>query len=323
MPKPIPIALLAACLAAISIARADSTASALINRELDSQQSLDLHGTLPAAIEQIGNVSGVPVEVDPRVWDLLPWGQQTEVTAKITGHTLRDALTAITQKLGLTWTLTDEVVELRPCAALVRLGRRSTVEELESLDQLRSLPLHETDLNPTVSQLLDAVDAQLQAGKTDIVVENRAPDPADQSRVHLARNATLADALNAVADQTTATWYPWGHSVVVLGGREQIRTQLGKIISTRFDGTDVSQVLQDLFHRAGVSFTVDAGAYQRVPAEARSVRLALEDTSVQQALESIGGSTGLSFEVTDRGVHVSNAFAEPTGASGAASATQP
>ena len=62
---------LLACLFAGARAHADSTASALISRELDTQRSLDLHGTLPQAIETIGNVSGVPIEVDPMAVSLL------------------------------------------------------------------------------------------------------------------------------------------------------------------------------------------------------------------------------------------------------------
>jgi hypothetical protein len=60
-----------------------------------------------------------------------------------------------------------------------------------------------------------------------------------------------------------------------------------------------------LFQRAGVDFTVESGAYQKVPQQFRSIQLMLDNASVQQALESIGGYTGLGFDVTEKGVHVS------------------
>src|SRR5436305_13776241 len=77
-----------------------SVTSALINKALDTQQKLELDTTLPQAMTQIGSMTGVRIEADPAVWDLLPWGEQTNITAKIENHTLRDALAAITQKLG-------------------------------------------------------------------------------------------------------------------------------------------------------------------------------------------------------------------------------
>src|SRR3954471_6816769 len=113
-----------------------SVTSALINKALDTQQKLELDTTLPQAMTQIGSMTGVRIEADPAVWDLLPWGEQTNITAKIENHTLREALSAITLKLGLEYALTDEAVELRPMPALRRLGRRSTVQELAALDLL-------------------------------------------------------------------------------------------------------------------------------------------------------------------------------------------
>src|ERR1700710_2558937 len=88
------------------IAMADSVTSALINKQLDSQQKLSFTDTpLPKAMDQIADQTGVRLEADPAVWDSLPWGQQTSINVKIENRTLREALTGITQKLGLTWQL--------------------------------------------------------------------------------------------------------------------------------------------------------------------------------------------------------------------------
>ena len=61
--------------------------SALINKQLDSLQNLKLDSTLPDAMQQIGNQTGVRLEADPAVWDLLPWGEQTEIKANIQNRT--------------------------------------------------------------------------------------------------------------------------------------------------------------------------------------------------------------------------------------------
>jgi hypothetical protein len=289
-----------------------SVTSALISKALDSQQKLDLNATLPQAMEQIGKITGVRIEADPVVWDLLPWGEQTTIAAKIENQTLRQDLSAITRKLGLEFEVGDETVELRPMPALRRLGRRATVQELQALDQLASTPIHLSGDRATVHEILAAIDAQLQGGPLGMAIENRAWDSLQDVHVGVARNATLSDALEDLSTQTTATWYPWGKRLVIVPKRQQIRDQLAKTLTARYNGVDVSQVVLELLQRAGVDFIVEPGAYQHIPAEHRNVRLMLDNATVQQALETIGGYTGLEFEVTDSGVRVANQSAPAT-----------
>src|SRR5262245_32965311 len=97
--------------------------SALLNEALDKIYPLDLNTTLPVAMNAIGEQTGVRIEAAPNVWDLLPWGDQTTINAKIEGKTLRDALDAIARKLGLVVVLKDEAVELQPMPALARMAR--------------------------------------------------------------------------------------------------------------------------------------------------------------------------------------------------------
>ena len=78
--------------------------SALINEQLDRPVAkLELNGTLPQVMNTIGEQTGVRLEASSAVWDLLPAGQGTIINAKIENHTLRQALEAITRKLGLTF----------------------------------------------------------------------------------------------------------------------------------------------------------------------------------------------------------------------------
>jgi len=277
--------------------------SALINKQLDSLQDLKLDTTLPDAMKQIGNQTGVRLEADPAVWDLLPWGEQTNIKATIQNHTLRQGLTAITQKLALEFVLTDESVQLRPMPALQRLGRRATVDELEVLDLMTTTPM-ELD-HPTFAQIVSAVDGKLASLKSPFAIDDRAADTTADQKINIPRNASMADVLEDLCRQTDAAWYPWGKTIVIVSREEQIRSQLSKMLSARYNGVDVSQVLLELSQRAGVDFTVDPGAYQKIPAQFRNIQLLLDNASVQQALESIGGYTGLGFDITDKGVHVS------------------
>jgi hypothetical protein len=285
----------------ISKAQASET-SALINKQLDTQQKLTLDTTFPEAMQQITRETGVQLKADPVVWELLPWGEQTNIKAAIQNRTLRQGLTAITRKLGLEFSLGEESVQIKPMPALRRLGQRATVDELGVLSLMSETPLSLD--HPTVKQLLSAVNEKLAAMKSPFAVDDRATDAVQDQKINLAANATMADALEAITLQTTATWYPWGKSIVIVSKQEQIRSQLSKTITAHYTGVDVGQVLLELFQRAGVDFTVEPGAYEKIPAQSRSIQLLLDNASIQQSLESISGYTGLAFDITDKGVRV-------------------
>jgi hypothetical protein len=292
--------------------------SALINEALDKVFPLELNTTpLPIAMRAIGEQTGVRIEAASSVWGLLPWGDQTTVTARIEGKTLREALGDIARTLGLVVVLRDEAVELQPMPALLRLGRRSTVSELVALDVLASNPLGLNTERPTLRQLAEAVDARLeaideslkQAGKKPpgLAIELRVGEAvrSDQT-IFVRRNATLAEALEAIPKETRATWHPWGKSILIRPKEDQIRDQLSKTITVRYNGVEIGQVLSELSQRSGVEFTIEPGAIQRIPTEFRTVRLVLDNATIKQALESIAGFTGLGYVVNDEGVYIWN-----------------
>ena len=282
--------------------------SALINEELDKLAEFQLSGTLPQAIKEITNKTGVPIEITPQTYDLLPWGEQTTINAKIANQTLRKALEAITRKLGLTLELRDEAIEIKPLPALRRLGRRATVDELAVLDLLSRTDLKLDAERPTVKQILAAVDNRLDELKSPFAVENRAQaDAILDAPVAVARNATLLTALEAIPQATDATWYPWGNTLIIRPKADHVRDMLGKTITRSWNGVDVSQVLAELANLSGVSFVIEPGAVQRISGDSRNIRLVLENAPISQALESIAGFTGLAWSVNDKGVYIWNA----------------
>ncbi len=283
----------------------ETDTSALINEQLDKLYEDDLNHTLPEAMKRIAEKTGVTIEADDLVWDLLPWGRQTNVTATIKNTTLRQALDAITQKLGLTYALKKESVELQPMSALKRIGKRATVKELEALDLLRTTKLDQEG-RMNAGKLLTAIDAKLQAAKSDFAIENRAGNAlAGEQMVFITRNATLAEALESLAKETAATWYPWGNSIIVVSKQDQVSTLISeRTVNLRLKGVPIGQVLMELQGQAGVDFVVEPGALQRVPAEFRIIQLDVQRKSVKQVLESIAGITGLAYTVNDRGVYL-------------------
>jgi hypothetical protein len=286
--------------------------SALINQELDKLVQLQVDGVLPQVLKTIEDKTGVPIRPEQSVYDLLPWGDQTNISARIENQTLRDALTALTGRLGLTYEVGSEAVIVKPMPALARLARRSTVQELEVLDLLRRTDLGLPTEKATMQQVVDAVDAKLLALKSPFALEFRPGTELNPAAtVTIVRGTTMAQALESLQTDTDATWYPWGKSILVIPKETLVRNQLLKSISVRFNGEDISQVLQELSQRAGVPFQIEPGAVQRVQPEFRQVRLVLDNATVRQALESLSGFTGLGYLVKGGEVYIWNQSSDP------------
>ena len=288
------------------------SSSALINEALDKLIDIDVDTTLPQALKAIEDKTGVPIEADKSVYDMLPWGEQTKLTAKISNQTLRQSLTAVCEKLGLRFHVGDEAVELRPLPALARIARRATIEELGAIDDLSAHHLSDAAATTTtVEQLCTDIDAALAKDKSAYVVDDRATDDLGKSPIRLPRGVSFLDALEELHRQTRATWYPWGKSIVVVPKEDLIHTLLNRPITMRFNGVDIAQVLTELSRRSGVEFTIEPGAVQRIPPESRTIKLVLENVSTRQALESIAGFTGLGYVQNEDGVYIWNPASNP------------
>jgi hypothetical protein len=317
MRRPICLMILCTLLPLAPVSARAEEMSALIGQAMDQQlpkPELKFDGTLPEAISKFADLTGVRIEADDSVYDALPWGDLTTFHAVFHHQTLRQALDAICQKLGLEFDLQEQSVELRPIPALSRLGRRSTVEELAALDYLSRTEFQTDQLTWPADKLLAAIDSQL--AKSPYAIENRAFDPQDQTPVNISRHTSLADALEEISIQTHATWYPWGHTLVVLKKSDQIRNQLARRITLRAGGQDISDVLLQLSQRSGLTFQFQPGAIQKIPPQFRTIRLALDNATIEQALQSLSGFTGLGYVVTDQGIYIW--YAAPS-----APATQP
>lgn len=297
-------------------ARADGQdTSALINSALDKQFTFQFDGVLPDVFKKIESQTDVPVTTAGGVYDLLPWGEQTNVGITVHNKTLREALNSICHRLGLTWDVGSQSVVVRPMPALSRLGRRATVDELNALALLDEKPMNLGADKCTVQQLVDAVDQKLADLKSPFAVEFRPSDEIKpEAPVNVPRNATMAQALECLTldQRTDATWYPWGKSIVILPKEQVIVQQLQKTISKRFNNVDLGQALNDLSQAAGVDFDIEPGALTRVAPEFRRVSLMLDNASIRQALDNIRGMTGLDYQIKPTGVYLWNQNPNPT-----------
>ena len=279
--------------------------SALLSQQLDQQvASLKVKGGLLDVINAIEDQTSVRIEASQAVYDDLPWGQDTSMSVDVKNTTLRQVVDSIAEHLGLTATLGDQAVILEPDPALRRLGRRATLDEIQMLDLLSSTPYPTAIGKQTVAQILHEVDKTLASAKSDFAVQPQGLDSQSTLMLEVPRNATLMDALNLLSDQTSATWYPWGRSVVVVPKIEATHMLLSKRISLRFSQTPLEQVLLDLAEQSGTTFQMAPGVLQQVPPQFAKVTLVLDDATIDQALQSISGATGLKFTPIADGISV-------------------
>ncbi len=293
---------------------AETQTSALINQQLDAPIDLSMvNRPLPEVLRQIEQQTGVPVLVSEETYALLPYGRETPIN--VSGKaTLRQTLDLIGSAMGLEHVLRQENVEFRPHPALQRIGRRSTVQDLAGMYELRRTRLNLQEDRPTIAQLLEAIDLKLaEMDETarqrnepppGFQVENRLDETLRSRPVFVSRNATLLSALEAVGDQTGATWYPWGDSFIVLAKEDWVRQRLETPVMLSTDELDAQEALLELQTASGVPFSIEPGALQHVPERFRRIRLYVPDKSVRNALESLGSYTGLAYTVTDKGVYI-------------------
>ena len=295
-------------------------AGATLNRRLDQPLDLDVQDRpLPEVLNTIAERAGVEFVVPERTYALLPYGRQTPISANAKKTPLRLTLELITVRLGLSFEQRDGVIEVRPMPALQRSGRRATVGEIAALDLLANVPLDTLESEQTAAKLLSAVDLRLEQIDAEARaddrpvpgyrVDNRLTGPAADAPVRVPRRATLLTALQAVAEQTNATWYPDGDRLVVLPKADWVRSRLDATRVTigpdgEGEGVPVQEALRQIGRAAGVAVEIEAGAVARLPESARRVRLDLTDVTAREALSELGAVTGLGHVVGPSGVYV-------------------
>jgi len=48
-------------------------------------------------------------------------------------------------------------------------------------------------------------------------------------------------ALEALPKQTNATWYPWGKTFIIVSKQFQVRRELGRSLTVRYNGVDLAR----------------------------------------------------------------------------------
>lgn len=277
--------------------------------EIRTQQALDkpVNLEIPDApitevFDQLEAMTGVRFVIDDEVAERLPYGRETRMSVTLRDVTLREALTPMLAPQALQWRNEGDAVRIVPAPALRRLGRRASYDELRLLGVLYSAEL----AGPEGGQgVLDRLRALAETDGMELRLEVDADRDALLRRAARALPGTGADWLNALCRGERWTWYVSGERIIVLERARQVRRQLARQVSLRYQNAELITVLLDLARKSGVHLDIAPDTMNYVPAETREeFTLIMSDASVSQALEVISGVTGLEFEATHAGLRV-------------------
>ena len=284
----------------------------LIIQALEQETRLDVSDVpIRQAIQQLADNTGIPIEIEPGTVDLLPYGSQTILSAKIEGRPLRESLTALLRPIGLTFRAEKRKVLIGPTRPLRRIVRRATWEELAALEMLHT--------RPWSRELFDSLRFQFQDARAGDFEANR------ETLLRLAGAVgagSAAEVLEHACDQYGWAWYPSAKHIAVLTKTKQVERQLETRVSLRYVQTSLGDALLDLAHRAGVLLQMDPGALSMLPPQtAERFSLSIDNATVRQALEVVAGQTGLGYFIEPDGIRLAtHTLAAPTTDSGAVSA---
>ena len=266
----------------------------LIEQALNEPARISLENTtIGDAIALLSEQTGVEVVMNPEVMALTPNGADTPVRkVDIPDMSVRDGLAAIFSRLGMTFVIRDDHVEIVPKEPLRNLGRTPTWKEL---DTLASLSASQPGLDAAA---LARLEEKIQF-KVDL------PDAWRLLSDSVRRvGAGPGDEVMTVACAGFGwTWTLSGERIVVTSFDEEIRRRLQQPVSLRVSGRPLLDVLQMLADRVHVDIYTEPGVFASLPDHVQyGFSLTVYDKPGEEILEAIAAYTGLGYLVEPDGV---------------------
>jgi hypothetical protein len=284
---------------------ADSAAEVDLQRKLDAPFDLTLDKVpLQDAFATIARQAGINVQVDQAVYDVLPYGGTTAVSATFRATPLRNAIDAILSPLSLDKAISGQVVLIRPSDPLTRLGRRAEWSELQLLQKLRTSQLQELTGDWTH-------DLRSALGEPSIIVDITGYDGGANDRANAQIKgqlpASASDALDSYARATEKIWWVERGNILIMSPHDWIRRQLGRPIVISFANAPLEKVVAEMQRLSGIPFRPDPGLYAAFP----QINLRADSATVQQTLDVLSGTSGISYDVDAEAIslHLPNSAA--------------
>jgi hypothetical protein len=263
--------------------------SALILEALDEPATLNVSGAPLGEVFQIlQGKTGVRITMSPKAVACLPHGANTAVDSESKGTLpLRELLTQVLRPFGLTFVVRDREIEVVARPAVLRIGRRASWNELETMEMLSARRDFGADLMSRIRL--------------------RSADPVMRSELEKAiRNIGAGsgeDQLTAAAESLGMTWYLDDQAIVVLSKEDQTRRVLDCLISPAYRNQELDYVIRDLGRMVGIRIEADGDALQSVaPGIRRDFTLMGSHIRLSEALDQIVGISGLRYLIDGDGI---------------------
>lgn len=240
------------------------------------------------ALAQLEPATGLRFVLDAKAAEWMPYGEQTRIAITLRDVSVRQALTQLFAGMGLQMRVEKDRVLVEPSPVLDRLGRKLTVDEVETLQKLASRSFN-----------------QLKPGEID--VQLRLPPEPDPGKLfeEVMRSQPPADGLTqfeSATQQAGWLWVPRGKSIVVYSRSEDVQQRLDRPLNVEYQRVPLDELLVDLGKRVDITVHFEPGALKQVSARERLVDLVQRDTTLRQVLELVSGRTGLHYDVVEDGI---------------------
>lgn len=267
----------------------------LILQALDQETNFEINEEvmLGDALKQLGDSTGIPIEVAPGTYDLLPYGSKTMLQrVSIPGRSLREGLTRLLEPICLEFEAQPRRVLVRPTPPLRRMVDRATWDELAMLYELQTTPFRQEQFDALSFQFTDAHAGDFETNRKTLL-----------QLCSTVGEGTMARVLELACEQHGWSWYPEDEHIAVCTQTRMVERLLETRVSIRYVNTSLQDALVDLTQRAGVLCKFDPGVLASLPpqtAERFSIRI--DNATVRQALEIVGGQTGLRYFIEPDGL---------------------
>ncbi len=280
------------CSVAVILAGEPMDMNALIQEALDQPVDFEvIDKPILEAFLIIAEKTGVPLWIDPDTIRLLPHGENTTMSARMTNIPLRAGIDRLLDPIGMEYRIVGGRVEVTACPAMRRIGRAATWSELQTLEWAGK-----TEWEASMATT-DEFRHRFQ-----FMVDM--PDPYEMlvTAMNRAGAGTVHDVLMIACKQLQWAWYPTNERIAIISANEQVLRDLQQPVTIHANHQPMTDVIAKLSRKCGISMSIEPGAIATLPPDARNrFMLVLEDAPVDRGLQAIR-ATGLDYRFTDGGI---------------------
>lgn len=252
--------------------------------------------------DKLGRVTQIDFKISPDTLEFLPYGRETRLNITIPDVTLRSALSQILNPQGLNWEINGDRILIVPSEPLYRMCHRATYDEMELLGKIISSQITTLDEH-------ESIVGTLRLGIGDKKIKVIFPSSINKAYLTVAFKqaaealpSSAAGWLDFICRPVGLTWYLEGKNVILIDRKAQIKRQLNRVVSLRYQNARLPNVLLDLARKGRVKISMVPGVMKTLSKRVRSdFTLIMADATIAQALEIISGVTGLEFPTDNDG----------------------